>query len=92
MERDAPTQPAEIDQATPFVFRVSIEPDEDRYYAEVPILPGCHSWGRTYEEAIQNIKEAVELWLEVKRESGEPIPLEAPDAIRGAKLTIGVLA
>jgi len=51
-------------------FRVSVQPDEDRFYAEVPVLPGCHSWGYTYEEALKNIKEAVELWLEVKREQG----------------------
>ena len=86
MERHAP--PVE---ATPYVFRVSIEPDDDRYFAEIPILPGCHSWGHTYEEAVKNIKEAVELWIEVKREAGEPIPHETSDAIRNAPLTVGVL-
>jgi predicted RNase H-like HicB family nuclease len=89
MQGNTPTEPK---AASPYVFRVSVEPDEDRYYAEVPALPGCHSWGHTYEEALSNIKEAVELWLEVKQEAGEPIPLETPDAIRRAKLTIGVLA
>jgi predicted RNase H-like HicB family nuclease len=73
------------------VFRVSVQPDEDRFYAEVPVLPGCHGWGYSYEEALKNIKEAVELWLEVKREQGEPIPLESSTAIRSAKVTIGVL-
>jgi predicted RNase H-like HicB family nuclease len=92
MERTTPIEPVEIGRATPYVFRVSVQPDEDRYYAEVPALPGCHSWGCTYEEAIQNIKEAVELWIEVMRESGETVPLERPDAIRKAKVTIGVLA
>ncbi|HAK88804.1 MAG: hypothetical protein A2077_02630 [Nitrospirae bacterium GWC2_46_6] len=43
-----------------------IEQDEKGYYvAEVPALPGCLSQGKTYEEAIANIKEAVEGWLEV---------------------------
>jgi predicted RNase H-like HicB family nuclease len=87
MQGKTPTEPA----VTPYIFRVSVEPDEDRYYAEVPSLPGCHSWGYTFEEALSNIKEALELWIEVKREVGEPIPLERPDAIRRAKLTIGVL-
>ena len=76
----------------PYVYRVTVSPDEGRYYAEVPALPGCYSWGRTYEEALRNIKEAVELWLEVKKEAGEPIPIEEPSVIQNAPLTIGVLA
>ncbi|MBI5194750.1 MAG: type II toxin-antitoxin system HicB family antitoxin [Nitrospirae bacterium] len=43
-----------------------IEQDEAGYYvAEVPALPGCLSQGKTYEEAIANIKEAIEGWFEV---------------------------
>jgi predicted RNase H-like HicB family nuclease len=57
-----------------YVFRVVIEPDEDRYYAEIPALPDCHSWGYTYEEALKNVKEAAELCLETMIEDGEPIP------------------
>ncbi len=46
--------------------KVVIEKDEAGYYvAEVPALPGCLSQGKTYEEAITNIKEAIEGWLEV---------------------------
>ena len=42
-----------------------IEQDEAGYYvAEVPALPGCLSQGKTYEEAVANIKEAIEGWLE----------------------------
>jgi len=45
---------------------VIIEQDEEGYYvAEVPALPGCLSQGKTYEEAIANIKEAIEGWIEV---------------------------
>ncbi|MBC8285883.1 MAG: type II toxin-antitoxin system HicB family antitoxin [Nitrospinae bacterium] len=45
---------------------VSIEEDEQGYFvAEVPALPGCLSQGKTREEAIDNIKEAIEGWLEV---------------------------
>ena len=47
-------------------MHVVIEQDEAGYYvAEVPALPGCLSQGKTYEEAISNIKEAIEGWLEV---------------------------
>lgn len=79
-------------EAAPYIYRVVIEPDEDRYQAEVPALPGCYSWGYTYEEALKSVKEAIELWLEVKKEAGEPIPVEAPEIIRKAPLTVGVFA
>lgn len=47
-------------------MHVIIEKDEAGYYvAEVPALPGCFTQGKTYEEAISNIKEAIEGWLEV---------------------------
>lgn len=34
------------------------------YYADCPSLPGCHSQGETFEEALSNIREAIELVLE----------------------------
>ena len=47
-------------------LHVIIEQDEAGYYvAEVPALPGCLSQGKTFDEAIVNIKEAIEGWLEV---------------------------
>jgi predicted RNase H-like HicB family nuclease len=47
-------------------LHVVIEKDESGYFvAEVPALPGCLSQGKTHEEALANIKEAVEGWLEV---------------------------
>lgn len=40
-------------------------PGEDGYWvAECPSLPGCISQGQTQEEAVENIKEAIELWIE----------------------------
>lgn len=41
-----------------------IEKDKDGYFAFVPSLQGCVSQGENYEEALKNIKEAVELYLE----------------------------
>jgi len=47
-------------------FKVIIEQDEDGYFVvTAPAIPGCHSQGKTYEEALKNIKEAIELCLEV---------------------------
>jgi predicted RNase H-like HicB family nuclease len=48
-------------------YDVVIEQDETgAFIADVPILPGCHSWGDTKEEALVNVREAIELYLEVK--------------------------
>jgi predicted RNase H-like HicB family nuclease len=47
-------------------LHVVIEKDESGYFvAEVPALPGCFSQGKTREEALTNIKEAIEGWFEV---------------------------
>ncbi len=59
-------------------LHVVIEKDESDYYvAEVPALPGCLSQGKTHEEAIANIKDAIEGWLEVmeSRQSFDPSKL-----------------
>ena len=43
-------------------FKVLLEEDEDGWYVvTVPSLPGCISQGKTEEEALDNIKEAIEL-------------------------------
>jgi predicted RNase H-like HicB family nuclease len=47
-------------------LHIIVEKDEAGYFvAEVPALPGCLSQGKTYEEAIANITEAIEGWLAV---------------------------
>ena len=56
-------------------FRVLLELDEDGFYvAQVPVLPGCISQGKTREEAIENIKDAIRGYLESLKKHGEPIP------------------
>ena len=47
---------------------VVVEKDEAGYYAYCPELKGCHSQGDTYDEAVSNITEAVELYLETMSE------------------------
>jgi len=50
-------------------FTVTLERGEDGYIVvECPSLPGCVSQGKTEEEALANIREAIELWLEVEAE------------------------
>jgi predicted RNase H-like HicB family nuclease len=56
-------------------YRVLIEQDEDGVYvAEVPSLPGCISQGKTREDALENIKEAIAVYLESLEAHGEPVP------------------
>ncbi len=58
-------------------FRVILEPNESGgYTVTVPLLPGCISEGDTKEEALANIKEAIELYMESLEADGEPIPAE----------------
>ncbi len=62
--------------------QVLLYPGEDGYWvAEVPSLPGCISQGATKEEAQANIKEAIDLYIEVLEERGEPIPGDSLRAI-----------
>jgi predicted RNase H-like HicB family nuclease len=56
-------------------YRVLVEQDEDgMFVAEVPSLPGCISQGETRADALLNIQEAIEAYLETLEAHGEPIP------------------
>ncbi len=49
--------------------------DDDKIFvAEVPELAGCSAHGKTQIDAVKNVNEAVELWLETAREFGDEIP------------------
>lgn len=49
---------------------------EGGYWVEVPALPGCFSQGETVEEALENVREAIESHLLALREDGQEIPEE----------------
>jgi predicted RNase H-like HicB family nuclease len=56
-------------------YRVLIEQDEDGVFvAEVPSLPGCISQGETRAEALENVREAIAVYLESLEAHGEPVP------------------
>jgi predicted RNase H-like HicB family nuclease len=58
-------------------FSVTIDRDEDGVWiVECPSIPGCVSQGKTKEEALINIKEAIQLCLEVRAERGYPLTIE----------------
>jgi predicted RNase H-like HicB family nuclease len=57
---------------------VTIDRDEDgAWIVECPSIPGCVSQGSTREEAIENIKDAIKLCLEVRAERGMPLTIES---------------
>ena len=48
--------------------------DDGRFSVSAPDLPGCVSWGETREQAIDHIREAIELWIESAKADGEAVP------------------
>ena len=59
-------------------YTVVLEQEADGgYVASVPALPGCVSQGDTRGDALANIREAIELYVEDCRDAGESIPTEA---------------
>jgi predicted RNase H-like HicB family nuclease len=48
--------------------------EDDAFVAEVPELPGCMAHGNTREDALKSINQAMELWIDVARDHGDPIP------------------
>ncbi|MFO1429386.1 MAG: type II toxin-antitoxin system HicB family antitoxin [Candidatus Competibacteraceae bacterium] len=58
-------------------FTVTVDRDEDgAWVVECPSIPGCVSQGPTRQEALTNIKEAIQLCLEVRAERGLPLTVE----------------
>jgi predicted RNase H-like HicB family nuclease len=58
-------------------FNVTIDRDEDGIWiVECPSIPGCVSQGDTKDEALENIREAIQLCLEVRAEKGYPLTIE----------------
>lgn len=62
--------------------------EEGGYWVEVPALPGCFSQGETFEETLQNIREAIDLHIEVLQEEGKEIPTDEGLIISRIPVTI----
>ena len=59
-------------------YTVILEQEADGgFVVHVPALPGCVSQGDSRPEALANIREAIELYIEDCREAGDPVPTEA---------------
>jgi predicted RNase H-like HicB family nuclease len=62
---------------TEYSYTVIIEREADGgYHAFCPALRGCHSQGDTYEETVQNVTEAVQLYIESLKAHSESVPAE----------------
>ena len=48
--------------------------EEGGFWVEVPALPGCYSQGESIGETLENVREAIELYLEVLRDEGRDAP------------------
>jgi antitoxin HicB len=57
-------------------FSLAIEKHADGYLATFPALPGCHTWGKTYEDAIRHAQDAVSAYVGALAAHGDPIPEE----------------
>jgi predicted RNase H-like HicB family nuclease len=60
-----------------YTFRIIIEPDgKNSFHGFVPILQGCHTWGKTLEETKTNLKEAIKCHIQGLLKDGQKIPRE----------------
>jgi predicted RNase H-like HicB family nuclease len=68
--------PIKGSRMTTYIFKVVVEPDEDKWSAYCPALlkQGAATWGDTEEEALRHIHEVVEMVVQTLLEDGEPIP------------------
>jgi predicted RNase H-like HicB family nuclease len=57
-----------------FTLPVIVEKDEDGYFAFCPSLQGCYTQADTYEEILENIKDAISLHIDDRLLSGEELP------------------
>ena len=66
----------------PVVLREPSEDTDDKYLAEVPILPGCRAWGDTAAEALENLHSVAAAFITSHHERGDALPAEVEQAAR----------
>ena len=72
-----------------FNFPVIIEKDEDGFFvADCPDLQGCHTQGKTIEEAITNIRDVIKLHLKILKEEKQDIPRMEPVSLTSLEVSI----
>jgi predicted RNase H-like HicB family nuclease len=63
----------------PVVIRPLSKDDGGGFIALIPDLPGCMSDGDTPQEALANVQDAIEVWIEAAHDMGRPIPEPTPE-------------
>lgn len=74
-----------------FPIIIEKEPEDPGYFAHSPLLPGCYTDGLTIEETRENMREAIQLHVEMLIENGDPVP-QLPDMVAVEELTLGISA
>jgi len=62
--------------------------EEGGYWLEVPALEGCFTQGETMKELLKNAQEAISLYLEVLKDSGEKIPKDEPVMVEKIRVAV----
>jgi predicted RNase H-like HicB family nuclease len=62
---------------------ITYDPEYEGYVVDVPELPGCMSQGKTIDEALKNIKDAIKGWLEVEKRHGRIDEVEEREVLLG---------
>jgi predicted RNase H-like HicB family nuclease len=57
-----------------YAIEIFYSEEDEGFIAIVPELPGCSAFGRTEEDALREVKVAMQLWLETAKEIGREIP------------------
>jgi len=71
-----------------FRFPVIVEKDQEGFFAFCPEIQGCYSQGNTYEEVLENIKDAIRLHLEDRLADGEEVP--QPESVSLTSLEVAI--
>ncbi len=69
-------------------FSVVIERDEEGYFAFCPELQGCYTQGETYEEVLENVRDAIRLHVEDRLEMGEEIPQDESVSLTSLEVAV----
>lgn len=69
-------------------FPIVVEADSDGYFVSCPALQGCYSQGDTYEDAVENIKDAIRLHIEDRLADDEEIPQQVSVSLSTVEVAV----
>ena len=69
----------------PFVMHEPGYDTEDKFMAEIPVLPGCRAWGDTYNDALENLQGVASAMMESHRDGGDELPAEVRSGLKSVE-------